>query len=164
MSNDKWVKRWEVEGSSGNTYVVAIDDDGNYGCSCPVWKFRRLECKHILQVKANGGQECGQIVYRDASPGNVGEVTIKGDQVLYPLVPIGGSADLPATIVYDLQRAGVEPKQVKDYQVRMFPGVSFKRIKAHVETRGRLVYSEFVDGEGWVKPVHVSHTTALGSI
>jgi len=48
----KWVQIYEVPASKmGNFWTVAIDRDGNYGCSCPVWKFRRLECKHIIQIK-----------------------------------------------------------------------------------------------------------------
>jgi len=48
----KWVKRWEVPKSDGVGYwIVAIDEDSNYGCSCPVWKFRRQECHHIRLVK-----------------------------------------------------------------------------------------------------------------
>ena len=54
----KWIKSWNVPSSMGSSYyVVSIDRDGNYGCSCPVWKFRREECKHIKQVK--GGEYSG---------------------------------------------------------------------------------------------------------
>jgi hypothetical protein len=49
----RWVKRWEVMGRSGKIWVVAQDVDGNYGCSCPVWKFHRKECHHIVEVKEN---------------------------------------------------------------------------------------------------------------
>lgn len=57
-TKDRWVKRWEVPKSSGDgNWIVAIDKDGNYGCSCPVWKFKRQECHHILEIKQNGGQE-----------------------------------------------------------------------------------------------------------
>jgi len=55
---DKWIKRWEVPKSSGEgVWIVALDKQGNYGCSCPLWKFRREECHHILQVKNNGGEQ-----------------------------------------------------------------------------------------------------------
>jgi hypothetical protein len=47
----RWVKKWEIQGSKGDIYTVAQDADGNFGCSCPVWKFKREECKHIKQVK-----------------------------------------------------------------------------------------------------------------
>ena len=46
-----WIKRWEIEGSKGNIYIVAKNEEGKYGCSCPAWKFRRLECNHIKKVK-----------------------------------------------------------------------------------------------------------------
>ncbi len=48
----KWVKRWEVHSmTSDNTYTVALDENGDYGCSCPVWRFRRQQCKHIAVIK-----------------------------------------------------------------------------------------------------------------
>ena len=64
---DKWVKRWQVPSSSeaGRYWTVAIDRDGNWGCSCPVWKFRRQECHHIRTVQGREGEgkqgETGQI-------------------------------------------------------------------------------------------------------
>ena len=58
----KWIKRWEVPKSSGDgVWVVAIDKNDNYGCSCPVWKFKREECHHILEIKQNGGQEIKEL-------------------------------------------------------------------------------------------------------
>lgn len=51
--NDKWIKRWTVASESGpGVYIVGQDKDGNYGCSCPVWKFHRKQCKHIQEVLA----------------------------------------------------------------------------------------------------------------
>ena len=48
----KWVERIPVDSfTSSATYIVGISDKGEYGCSCPMWKFRRQECKHIEQVK-----------------------------------------------------------------------------------------------------------------
>jgi hypothetical protein len=51
----RWVRKWEVESeSSEKIYVVAQNDMGEYGCSCPAWKFQRGEnnkpCKHILRI------------------------------------------------------------------------------------------------------------------
>jgi predicted ABC-type ATPase len=55
-----WVEDWQVESSSsGNVYTVARDDKGRYGCSCPAWKFRRIECKHIKKIKAQQGENPG---------------------------------------------------------------------------------------------------------
>ena len=47
----KWVKRWRVEGSNDNEYIVAQGEMGKFGCSCPAWKFRQIECKHIKYIK-----------------------------------------------------------------------------------------------------------------
>ena len=58
----KWVQRWEVPSDSrpDTSYVVAMDANGNYACSCPRWKFHRAdlpnqECKHIEYVKYGMG-------------------------------------------------------------------------------------------------------------
>lgn len=55
----KWIKKWKVEGESGSvSYVVSLSDKHIWGCSCPVWKYRRQECKHIVSVKVDpGGHE-----------------------------------------------------------------------------------------------------------
>ena len=98
-------------------------------------------------------------------PGNVGEVSIKGDIVLYPLVPIEPpNIDLVATIIFDLQRAGVFPKKVKDYRERMFRKASMKTIIEHVKNRGRLVYSRFVKGQGWVNLVYTHYDMPIKTL
>jgi len=47
----KWINTWLIDGSKGKTWKVSIDKDGNYGCSCPVWKFKRIQCHHIEAVR-----------------------------------------------------------------------------------------------------------------
>lgn len=49
----KWVKRWKEPSHSNPSkeYTVAITDQGEWGCDCPVWKFKRKTCKHILAVQ-----------------------------------------------------------------------------------------------------------------
>ena len=50
----KWVKKWHIKSESSNReYVVSLSDENIWGCSCPAWKFRRQECKHIVRVKLN---------------------------------------------------------------------------------------------------------------
>jgi len=34
-------------------YLVSETEEGEWQCSCPQWKFRRQECKHIRKVRAN---------------------------------------------------------------------------------------------------------------
>src|SRR5574340_1139609 len=62
-SHGQWIgRRWSVESTThdGTEYVVATDAAGNFGCSCPAWKFQRKrlrekygddwQCKHIAAV------------------------------------------------------------------------------------------------------------------
>jgi hypothetical protein len=50
----KWVDRWSVQSESDPTkfYTVARSEEGDFGCSCPQWKFRHIICKHIEGVSA----------------------------------------------------------------------------------------------------------------
>ena len=159
----KWVKKWDVDGSNGNVYVVSIDDEGNYGCSCPVWKFKRKTCKHITYIMDRAEAEGLQgSVVREAQPGNVGEVTIDGDIAIYPLSPLPVNVDFVNTIIYDLLRAGVELKRVEEYRNNMFKKkYPIKDILFHVKTKGRLIYSRFVSGKGWVDLKYVPCDTPL---
>ena len=47
-----WVRRFEVASHSNpdKSYVVAMNTKDEWGCSCPVWKFGRKQCKHINEV------------------------------------------------------------------------------------------------------------------
>ena len=50
---DRYVKRWVIPSeSSDREYIIALDKDGNYACSCPAWTrhFPRRNCKHITMV------------------------------------------------------------------------------------------------------------------
>ena len=155
----KWVRSWEVPGSNGKMWTVSIDMEGDYGCSCPVWKFKRQRCKHIDMVQA--GAYCPK-TYRHASPGNVGEVTINGDMVIYPLIAFNENKyDLAATIIYDLLRADVEPSEVKSYKEQMFGKKTFKEITDHVQNKGRFIFSRFVTDKGWVDPIYKGANTPL---
>lgn len=50
-ASEQWVERHEVMSSDlERTYIVARHRDGHWACSCPVWKFRRQQCKHIDEV------------------------------------------------------------------------------------------------------------------
>jgi len=56
----KWIERWSIGSDTRDAeYIVAVDAGGNYGCSCPAWKFQRKRmlaknpawtCKHIQAV------------------------------------------------------------------------------------------------------------------
>lgn len=132
-----WVKKWEVEGSTGNIYTVSIDKNNNYGCSCPVWKFRRQECKHIAQVKLNGGQKIKDPKILFAK---VKQVRVKDDAILVPLCPFN-DAHFSATIAYDLVKLGVPPQKIKFYN-NCVKDNSIKAIKDYIEAHGRRIYDK----------------------
>jgi predicted nucleic acid-binding Zn finger protein len=54
--SDKWIQKWQVQGSTGKAYTIAVDAAGGYGCSCPAWIFQKAgqksDCKHIRDHKA----------------------------------------------------------------------------------------------------------------
>jgi hypothetical protein len=51
--NPRWNQFYECPSASrkDTSYNVATNDSEEWGCSCPRWKFKRKECKHIMQVK-----------------------------------------------------------------------------------------------------------------
>jgi len=163
-----WVERYEVPGSNGAVWTVGIDKDGNYGCSCPVWKFKRQVCKHIRFVQDNkiakGEDDLPQYPMQ---PGNVAEVTVKNGTVLYPLVPLGRSytVHLICTIIYDLIRAKADAREIVRYKNDMLKGnVSIGTIDRYVKANGRLVYEKFVKGQGWINPVVVPYDTPIREV
>lgn len=56
-----WVEKWQIiSQSSGNLYIVSRDEHGQFGCSCPHWKFRRQQCKHIQKIKGELEMQYGK--------------------------------------------------------------------------------------------------------
>ena len=53
----KYLRKVKVESFSnpGKFYIVAETEDGEWQCSCPVWIYRRKQCKHIQRVKQELG-------------------------------------------------------------------------------------------------------------
>ncbi len=131
-----WIKRWEVESENGNgKYVVAIDQNGVYGCSCPQWKFRRQECKHIARIKITGGKEIRKPEYVLAV---VHKPRIKDDKLLVPLVRIG-DVHMEATIIWAMLKAGYSWGEIKEK--RHLPGSwTLQAVKNYIETHGEAEY------------------------
>lgn len=47
----RWKERWSVDSDDmEKEYTVARDAAGCFGCSCPRYKFKREQCKHIQTV------------------------------------------------------------------------------------------------------------------
>lgn len=140
----KWVKKWTVPSSSSDKeYIVAIDKDGNYGCSCPVWIFRRKECHHIQAVKDGVGEKLRE---------KPEYVLAKVDQPVYdeennklyiPLVGIPDALLMEATICYNLLKHGYSMAEVRELR-RIPASWTMRAINRHIEQHGEAKYPE-----GW---------------
>lgn len=151
MKTDKWVKRWKVDGSNGNVWTVAIDKDGNYGCSCPQWKFYRKSCKHIQSIKANPNlaSDTKHIISRpELIPANILRPTFDRmkNTIFYPLVPLGAAGVwMEVTICWFLLEHGFSWCEVREH--RHLPA-SWTRaaVYAYIEHHGPAEYSSYMDG------------------
>jgi hypothetical protein len=147
---DRWVKRWYIPKSSGEgTWTVAVDRLGNWGCSCPVWKFKRLECHHIKLVKANDGNE---IKPREKSKYILAKVlkpTYKPEtnELLIPLITLPDAMMMEATICYNLMIHGYSFAEVRDLRHNLpacwTKGAIFDYISKHGEAEYPETFYEF---------------------
>jgi hypothetical protein len=56
ICHDRYQARYSVPRSSGDkTWTVSQTRAGEWQCSCPVWRFKRQECKHIVAVQDDPG-------------------------------------------------------------------------------------------------------------
>ena len=146
---DKWIIRWKVENSAGDGYwTVAIDKKGNYGCSCPVWKFKRKECKHIKYVKENPNTETNktEIKHPDLIPANVLRPTLNKDknQILYPLVPLNGNfVWMEATICYFLMEQEFSWSEVKQHRKHLPTTWTKKAVYEYIGENGMAEYKNY---------------------
>jgi len=139
----KWIKKWKVKSSSGDGYyVVAVDKDGNYGCSCPVWKFRRKECHHIIKVKQSGSKEIVVADRPEAIPARVTKPIFRDGKILYPLVPIEPfDIHMEATIVSFMLKYGWSMTEIKER--RHLPNSWTKKaVLDYIEKNGMKEYKK----------------------
>jgi len=145
--SDRWVKRWEIEGSNGHIWIVALDKDGNYGCSCPIWKFKRRECHHILQVKNSNLEQKELFEKPKYVLANVLKPTYDAETNILscPLVAIPDAQMMEVTICYYLIKHGYSMSEIR--QLRRIPNDWTKeRILDHIERHGEAQYTEYLTG------------------
>ena len=139
--SDKWIKRWPVPKSSGDgDWIVAVDKDNNYACNCPHWIFRRIECKHIKEIKLNPVEKI-----RKEKPeyvlAMVLKPTLKDNKLLIPLVPFNDESMMEATICYYLLKHGYSMREVRE--LREIPkSWTSEAIFDHIKTNGEVCYPE----------------------
>jgi hypothetical protein len=142
VRNDKWVKRWEIPKSSGDgNWIVAIDKNGNYGCSCPVWKFHRQECHHIKQVKMGFGTEQARQNRPEYVLAKVNKPIFNSEtnQLLCPLIGIPDACMMEATICFYLLKYGYSMGEIRE--MRHIPHEwTAKAIFAHIDHHGEAEY------------------------
>jgi len=141
----RWIKKWNVEGSNGKTWIVSVDKDNEYGCSCPIWKFKRQECHHIKQIKNGGGELIEKPEYVLAT---VLKPTYdkENNRLLIPLIGLPDAHLMEATICYYLLKYGYSMSEIRELRNHLPQGWSAKAIINHVETHGEAKYPE-----GWYR-------------
>lgn len=158
----KWQQSFEVPSTSGRgTYIVSLDKTGNWGCSCPQWKFRRLACKHIVSVQAQVAETRPRFerLVPICRAANVPEVTKECDDLLLiPLLPLNDEHFL-ATVVVDLLMHGIPYFEIR----QRYHLASHRRREEYIQlvvTRGRRIYASSSTSTH-PRPCLVTHTWNL---
>jgi len=145
----QWIKKWKVLRSSGDGFwTVSLSDEGTWGCSCPVWKFRRQECHHIKLVKNGGGAPEEEVRKPDYVLAQVNKpVFDRGNKRLFvPLVGIPDTCMMEATICYYMFKYGYSMREIRQIRQHIPSSWTVKAIMLHVETHGEAEYPE-----GWYR-------------
>lgn len=137
--NPRWVKKWEVPSSTGRgSWIVAQDEQGNYGCSCPIWKFQRKECKHIAEIKATGGRNAAVKERPEYVLAKVYKPTYDAasNRLLVPLVPFGAEGvHMEATICWAMLRYGWSWAEIQ--KIRLLPREwTVQAVKDYIDDHG----------------------------
>lgn len=138
----KWIKKWNIKSESGKgSYVVSLSDKNEWGCSCPAWKFRRQECKHIIRVKLNPERYKG-IEEQSSRPeyvlARVERPTYdkKNNRLLIPLIRIEPyDVYMEALICYTMVKHGYRWKEVVEIR-HLNPVWTLTKVKNYIEGKG----------------------------
>lgn len=121
----KWIRKFEVERSDGKgVWVVSLGDDDTWGCSCPVWRFKRQECKHIQDIQ--GPYDAGLLdearptekpLYRLANVRKPEVLRVDGKLMLYvPLIRLPDTINMEAVICNAMLRNGYSMDEVREHR------------------------------------------------
>lgn len=135
-----WSDRWDVPRSDGSgVWTVSRSDAGAWGCSCPVWRFKRETCKHITRIQE---EESSGIAHPrlELVCANVPQVTREDARVLVPLLPIGDT-HFQATLCFDLYACGVPWSEVRE-RYRLDQTWTKQAVLAYVLKHGRKYYAD----------------------
>jgi len=135
-----WVKKWYIESENSNRkYTVSLSDEDTWGCSCPAWKFNRIECKHIIRVKLNP-ERYKEIEDQLPKPeyvlARVEKPTYdkKNNRLLIPLISIVPyDVFMEAFICYTMIKYGYKWKEVIEIR-HLNPVWTLKKVKECIES------------------------------
>lgn len=140
----EWIKKWKVKSESGNgSYVVSLSDKNTWGCSCPAWKFRRQECKHIIRVKLNPERykETEEQLSRPAYVlARVEKPTYdqKNNRLLIPLIRIEPyDVRMEALICYTMAKYGYKWKEIIEIR-NLNSNWTLAKVKRYIENHKNL--------------------------
>lgn len=166
----KWIKKWRVPRSTGDgEWVVSQADDGTWGCSCPVWKFRRAICHHIIAVQTNpdayGQNGTNKVALPEIVPGNVEEVTVIDGMALHPLIPLGQEGTgILATVLYDLMALGYGFGQLRE-RFHFIPREWTRgAVVEHVKRYGRTIVKTEFHGVGLPTYIYKQIPVEVGAL
>ena len=140
----KWIKKWNIKSESGNgSYVVSLSDQNTYGCSCPAWKFRRQECKHIIRVRLNP-ERYKEIEEQSSRPtyvlARVEKPTYdkKNNRLLIPLIRIEPyDVRMEALICYTMARHGYKWGEIVEIR-NLNSDWTLTKVKRYIEKHKNL--------------------------
>lgn len=139
----RYTKQWQVPSSIGTgIWTVSLDKNGGYSCSCPRWKFKRENCKHIQDVR--GGGYDSRVVNK---PGIVLAMIEKPvfkqgkNELWIPLKSLPDTIGMEATICFYMMRYGYNISEVRE--IRKIPASwTADAIKDHIRRHGEAEYPE----------------------
>jgi len=144
MTTGKWLKKWEVNSSSGNgKYIVSLSEKGVWGCSCPVWKFKRQECHHIKQIKLTDPKPNQKPKERpEYILARVKKPILKEEEnkLLIPLVAVG-DIWMEATICFYMLKYGYSWSEIKEKR-HLPESWTRKAVLNYIEEYGENEYKE----------------------
>lgn len=145
-----YIKKWEIpsEKDSNKFYTVSLTDKNTFACSCPIWIFKRQECKHIQRVKKalENNEDINEIKLNSLViiPAKVEEVTLKENNEVYvPLIPLRADAThFLATVIYDLLNLGFTFSYLSE-RYHLPNSWNKQKVINYIEARGRKVIKEY---------------------
>ena len=154
----KWIAKWVIKGLKGETFIVRRNPEGQFSCTCPIWRYRRHECKHIQEIKS-------QLEYRrdfrnlqrntpkpDCVVADVEKPTFvrETNQLLLPVKKAGdvGELHMEATICHTMLKFGFTMEEVREIRNMLPDHLNAQKIRQYIDEYGEARYPSPGDTPG----------------